>query len=60
MTKKPNSKARLKKEYMSFYPEPERAATLRALSDKTRVPMQVYLREALDDLLTKYKKELRA
>jgi hypothetical protein len=60
MSKKPNSMARLKKARMPFYPEPDQAAALRRLNDTTRIPIQVFLREAVDDLLKKYKKELRA
>jgi len=33
---------------------------LRELSTRNRVPQQVYLREALDDLLKKYMKEVRS
>ena len=39
--------------------ENEQYKKLKTLSNKTRVPMAAYLREALDDLLKKYKKELR-
>lgn len=35
----------------------EQYARLKKLSDRTRVPMQQYLREAVDDLLRKYRKE---
>lgn len=38
----------------------EKRAALRALSAHTRVPQQAYLREALDDLLKKYGKEVRS
>ena len=41
------------------YLDPPQKAALKRLSDVTRVPMQVYLREALDDLLAKYAKVLR-
>ena len=34
-------------------------AKLKLLNQRTRVPMQAYLREAVDDLFVKYKKELR-
>jgi predicted DNA-binding protein len=37
----------------SYYP-PETAAQLKKLAEKTRVPLATYLREAADDLLTKY------
>jgi len=39
--------------------EPEQHKQLKRLSEKTRVPMSAYMREAVDDLLKKYKKELR-
>lgn len=39
--------------------EPEQHAQLKKLSEKTRVPMSAYMREAVDDLLKKYRKELR-
>jgi predicted transcriptional regulator len=38
----------------SIYLDPPVAAALRKLSEHTRVPQSVYLREALDDLLRKY------
>ena len=44
---------------MSFYPEPEKYEALKQLSDKTRVAQQAYMREGLDMILEKYKKELR-
>jgi hypothetical protein len=59
MTKKPNSKARLKKAALSFYPEPAMYEALKALSGRTKVPQQVYLREGLDMVLAKYKRELK-
>ena len=37
----------------------EQYRKLKLLNRRTRVPMQVYMREAIDDLLVKYKKELR-
>jgi len=37
----------------SYYP-PELVQQLKRLSDTTRVPQAVYLREALEDLLKKY------
>lgn len=39
----------------SIYLDPPVYQALRELSDTTRVPQSVYLREALDDLLAKYK-----
>jgi Ribbon-helix-helix domain len=56
--KRPNSKARLKKAQLSFYPEPATYEALKLLSGKTRVPQQAYLREGLDFVLEKYRKEL--
>ncbi len=37
----------------------EQYGKLKLLNERTRVPMQVFLREAVDDLLVKYRKELR-
>lgn len=39
-----------------IYLEPERAELLDELSAETRIPKAVLLREAVDDLLVKYKK----
>lgn len=39
----------------SLYLDPPGHAALKALSERTRIPVAVYLREAVDDLLTKYK-----
>lgn len=50
--KNPNG---LVKELMSIYVDPPQAKALRALSASTRVPAQVYLREGLDLILSKYK-----
>jgi hypothetical protein len=58
--KKGSSRLRLKKAQLAFYPEPEAYEALKLLSARTRVPQQVYLREGLDIILQKYKKELRA
>jgi len=41
---------------MPVYLDAQRTA-LKRLSDRTRVPMQIYLREGLDDLLKKYAKK---
>ena len=43
----------------TIYLEPDRATLLDTLSSETRIPKAVLLREAVDDLLMKYKK-LRA
>ena len=32
---------------------------LKKLSERTRVPMQQYLRESVDDLLKKYRREIK-
>lgn len=52
--RKPNSSDRLRKAQLSFYPEPENYARLRALSARTGVPQQVYLRRGLDFVLQTY------
>lgn len=39
----------------SLYLDPPEHTALKALSEKTRIPAAVYLREAVDDLLIKYK-----
>lgn len=39
---------------MTSYYDPSAIAHLRALSETTRIPQAAYLREALDDLLSKY------
>jgi predicted DNA-binding protein len=44
----------------SLYIEPEVHAALKGLSELTRVPIAVYLREAVADLLTKYNAKVRA
>lgn len=41
------------------YFDPDVAEQLKKLSETTRVPQAVYLREALDDLLKKYAAALR-
>jgi hypothetical protein len=56
--RKPNSYDRLRKVMMTAYLEPEQAAALRALSAKTRVPMQSYLREGLEYVLAKHGRKL--
>jgi predicted DNA-binding protein len=54
--RKPNSSDRLKKTQTAMYMEPEQMDALKALSARTRVPMQVYLREGLEHVLKKYGK----
>jgi len=39
----------------SLYIDPDVYAAVKRLSNESRVPAAVYLREAVDDLLTKYK-----
>ena len=39
----------------SLYLDPPVVLALRRLSEETRIPQAVYLREAIDDLLLKYK-----
>lgn len=46
---------RLKKVPVQAYLEPEQAAGLRALSERTRVPQQEYIREGIDVVLAKYR-----
>ena len=56
--RKPNSSDRLKKLQLALYLDADQVEALKFLSLKTRVPQQVYLREGLDHVLQKYKKEL--
>jgi predicted DNA-binding protein len=49
-----------KLQLQSLYLEPQKAALLDSLSAKTRIPKAVLLREAVDDLLIKYKKLKKA
>jgi predicted DNA-binding protein len=44
---------------ITSYYDPDAVQRLKALSEATRVPQSVYLREALDDLLKKYAGTLR-
>lgn len=44
---------------LASYYLPETVEQLKRLSDTTRIPQAVYLREALDDLLRKYAGTLR-
>lgn len=43
----------------SLYIEPETHAALKELSEKSRIPIAVYLREAVEDVLAKYKVKVR-
>lgn len=51
-----SSKLRLLKKQVIAYLEPEQAKELKDLSDRTRVPQQVYMREAVGMVLAKYRK----
>lgn len=44
----------------SLYLEPEKAEMLDVLSSETRIPKAVLLREAVDDLLIKHRKNARS
>lgn len=53
-SRKPSRERRLKVS-ASIYLEPHQAAALLRLHERTRVPQSVYLREAVDLLLAKYR-----
>jgi len=53
------SKAKGNQTAITGYYDPAAAKRLKALTDATRVPQAVYLREALEDLLKKYASTLR-
>lgn len=53
------SKAKGNQTQITSYYDPDAVLRLKALSEMTRVPQAVYLREALDDLLKKYASTLR-
>jgi hypothetical protein len=44
----------------SVYLDPPEYAALQKLSEESRIPMAVYLREAVADVLSKYKVRVRA
>ncbi len=48
----------LKKKQVPLYLEPEQYVQLKKLCEKTRVPMQVYLREGVDMVLKKYARKI--
>jgi ribosomal protein L39E len=54
--KSASSKLRLIKIPVQAYLEPAQAKALKALSDNTRVPQQVYLREGVDLVLEKHRR----
>lgn len=43
----------------SLYLDPPAYEALKSLSEKSRIPVAVYLREAIDDLLAKYKVKVK-
>ena len=51
-----SSKLRLQKIAASIYLDKPQAKELKALSDRTRIPQQVYLREGVDFVLAKYRR----
>ncbi len=53
------SKDKGKQKQVTTYYDPDVIEQLRRLSEVTRVPQAVYMREALDDLLKKYAHVLR-
>lgn len=55
----PQKKDREKRVFTGVYFDRTQHDALRALSDRTRVPLAAYLREAVDMLLAKYKVESR-
>jgi hypothetical protein len=50
-----SSKERLVKVPVQAYLEPAQAAELKALSERTRIPQQAYIREGIDVVLAKYR-----
>jgi hypothetical protein len=53
-SRRPNSADRLKKVQLALYLDAYQAGALKALSARTRVPQQAYLREGLDMVLARY------
>ena len=53
---KPTNAKRLVKTQVIAYLEPEQATELKDLSERSRVPQQVYMREGVDMVLKKYRK----
>ena len=51
----PQKKDRAKRVFTGVYFDRPQHDALRKLSDRTRVPLAAYLREAVDDLLAKYR-----
>jgi Ribbon-helix-helix domain len=56
----PQNKNREKRVFTGVYFDRGQHDALRQLSNRTRVPLAVYLREAVDDLLKKYKVRIAA
>jgi hypothetical protein len=54
---KASSKLRLQKLAVQAYLDKPQAAELKALSVRTRVPQQVYIREGIDMVLAKYRRK---
>lgn len=57
---KKNKSISSKRIKVAVYLDPEQKASLTKLSEQTRVPWAEYVREAVNDLLEKYKKQLKA
>jgi hypothetical protein len=58
MKAKLSSKQRLVKIPVQAYLEPEQVAELKALSERTRVPQQAYLREGVEHVLKFHRERL--
>ena len=58
MAERKKREMRGNREMMSIYLRPEIADRLRSLSTQTDVPVAHYMREAVEDLLRKYKVKL--
>jgi Ribbon-helix-helix domain len=56
----PQKKDREKRVFTGVYFDRAQHDALRGLSDRTRVPLAAYLREAVDDLLKKYRVRVAA
>jgi len=50
---------RRKRITMTIYVDPDQKMALDTLSKVTRIPTSEYVREAIDDLLMKYKRHLK-
>ncbi len=48
-----------KRKRMTFWMEPGQIEGLKTLHEVTRIPQAVLMREAIDDLLSKYREELQ-